>query len=114
LIEKKRDSLIVDKKEFDNEKTIIIPNKIRELNSKISSIRDSIQLIKIGGKTKLRKGLIEFTIGWNRYLKYKHDDNISSSKISEITIALNDFLNASSTLSGTENLNDNQLSPSNN
>jgi hypothetical protein len=109
LIEKKKDSLIEEKKELDNDISILIPSKIRELISKTPPIRDSIQLIKIGGKTKLRKSLIEFTIGWNEYLKYKHNDQISSTKINEITNGLNNFIKASSTFKGTESISDNQL-----
>lgn len=109
LIERKKDSLIEEKRELNNDIAILIPNQIRELNSKINSIRDSIQLIKIGGKTKLKQGIIEFTIGWNEYLKYKHNDQISSTKISEITIELNNFINASSILKGTESISGNQL-----
>jgi hypothetical protein len=109
LIEKKKDSLIEKKRELNNDIAILIPNQIRELNSEINSIRDSIQLIKIGGKTKLKQGIIEFTIGWNEYLRYKHNDQISSTKITEITIELNNFINASSVLRGTESISDNQL-----
>ncbi|KAA3624240.1 MAG: hypothetical protein DWP94_04035 [Flavobacterium sp.] len=77
----------------------IIPDEIRNIEKNIANIKQSIKLIKIGGKDKLRKALIEFTIGWNQYIQFKYgSDAIAATKISTVKTELNSFIASSKVL----------------
>ncbi|QNJ97021.1 MFS transporter [Constantimarinum furrinae] len=76
----------------------LLPDEIRELEKEIGSIKQSIRLIRIGGKDKLRNALIQFTIGWNQYIQFKYGDSSASEKIIIVKNELNSFISSSSTL----------------
>jgi hypothetical protein len=112
-MQKDIDSLNLEKSKMNEEKDVIFPGKIRELNNEIMAIRKNIKLIKIGGLSKLRQSLIEFTIGWNKYITFRFDSNECNNKIIDIKNSLEIFVTSSTILRGAKSINDAELSLSN-
>ncbi|PKA82446.1 hypothetical protein ATE92_0575 [Ulvibacter sp. MAR_2010_11] len=88
----------------------LIPDEIRELEKEIGNIKQSIRLIRIGGKDKLRNALIQFTIGWNQYIQYKYGDFGASEKISLVKNELNKFISSSATLRDIDQVKNEEIS----